>query len=438
MFYSAAFHYYTAIDCVSYSHVVKEKSEKSTNLNIYIVMMSFSKKYIVNMLRADKKFTRSIIVSVAVSVLLYYFLNIQHGQKTHLKTPEDVIANENYTCETHQVETEDGYLLTAHRIPNPSGPPVFLQHGLLSSSIDWLKNGRNRSLAFFLSDHGYDVWIGNSRGNTYSKNHKTLSPADRQFWNFSWHEMGIYDDAAYVSYITNMTGKKLFYIGYSMGTSSFSIMASEKTDVAKNVAAMVGLAPAVYMNHIDSPFAHFLATNLKKLQFIADLLGIDEFFKQHVVFDFFADTICNAPVMGKWICSIAISGFVGPEQLDHERLPIYFSKYPSGTSFKSFCHLLQLIEANEFQNFDYGQENNLKIYNNARPPKYSLSNIQVPIAIFISDTDPFINKKVLLILTLQLFYFTGIPKLEQNEHFPTHFFTFLHNIFQKSYVNLIK
>jgi len=62
--------------------------------------------------------------------------------------------------ESHELTTEDGYILTIHRIPGGrntlntsvservSGirPVVILQHSILASSDDWLLNGPQKSL----------------------------------------------------------------------------------------------------------------------------------------------------------------------------------------------------------------------------------------------------------------------------------------------------
>lgn len=51
-----------------------------------------------------------------------------------------------------------------HRIPHgingtsANRPAVYLQHGMMGSSADWLVNGPQQSLAYIMADAGYDVW----------------------------------------------------------------------------------------------------------------------------------------------------------------------------------------------------------------------------------------------------------------------------------------
>lgn len=99
-----------------------------------------------------------------------------------------------YPLETHTVTTKDGYILTVHRIPHGKAghensrfkkrPPVLLQHGLMSCSIDWVLRA-NISLGLMLADAGWDVWLGNNRGTTLSKKHTKLNPdKDKEFWDY--------------------------------------------------------------------------------------------------------------------------------------------------------------------------------------------------------------------------------------------------------------
>jgi lysosomal acid lipase/cholesteryl ester hydrolase len=46
---------------------------------------------------------------------------------------------------------------------------------------------------FILADAGYDVWLGNNRGNTYSMTNLYYTPDEDDFWNFSWDQMASSD-----------------------------------------------------------------------------------------------------------------------------------------------------------------------------------------------------------------------------------------------------
>lgn len=163
-----------------------------------------------------------------------------------------------------------------HRIPgSPQSPPAqgkrvaFLMHGLLDSSGTWVVMGPNNGFAYMLADLGYDVWMGNARGNRYSRAHISYNPDGwrrRNFWSFSWHEIGIYDLPAMIDYVLEQTGQeRLQYIGHSQGTTSFFVMAAEKPEYNDKIITMQALAPVAFMSNLRSPFVRAMVLFLNTL-----------------------------------------------------------------------------------------------------------------------------------------------------------------------------
>lgn len=133
-----------------------------------------------------------------------------------------------YDWEAHKVVTDDDYVLTTFHILGKRGEArtatskgsVLCQHGAYMDGTSWLAGFTGTPFHLKLVDEGYDVWIGNNRGTEYSQGHQNLSAInDDSYWDFSWAEMGLYDDTANISTIKKESAvEKVFYLGYSQGT----------------------------------------------------------------------------------------------------------------------------------------------------------------------------------------------------------------------------
>jgi hypothetical protein len=56
----------------------------------------------------------------------------------------------------------------------------LLQHGYSSCAGTFLYGPPDKSLAYVLSTAGYDVWLGNVRGNRYSRHHEVYDPGKEE------------------------------------------------------------------------------------------------------------------------------------------------------------------------------------------------------------------------------------------------------------------
>jgi pimeloyl-ACP methyl ester carboxylesterase len=69
-----------------------------------------------------------------------------------------------------------------------------------------------------------------------------------------------------------------------------------------------------------------------------------------------------------------------------ERLPVIMAHFPSGSSTKNLLHYQQFLKKEEFNNFDYGK-NNQAVYGQKTPPIYNLSKITVPVHLYVGKYD---------------------------------------------------
>ncbi|XP_069194758.1 lipase 3 [Procambarus clarkii] len=321
-------------------------------------------------------------------------VNSEHWGE-NLTTPE-LIEAFGYPVEIHHVTTEDGYILELHRIPyglsGPSSdrPPVYLQHGLVSSSADWIMNSADEALGYILADAGYDVWLGNVRGNTYSRFHVELSPDDDlEFWSFSWNEMGIYDIPASIDYVLEATGTtSLNYVGFSMGTTVFMVMLSERPEYNDKVKVAALMAPIAYLGDAKGALAE-LAPISHDLDLIFSLLGVGEFLPHSDLMEYFGNTYCDTESDTADVCYNFLFLICGPDpaELNKEWLPSLISHTPAGTSVHTVNHYAQLILSGNFSKYDYGLIGNLNHYGQQEPPLYDLTHITAPVGLFWSDND---------------------------------------------------
>ena len=75
-------------------------------------------------------------------------------------------------------------------------PAMMLQHGLMDSSYSWTSHTSMEAVPFQAARAGYDVWLGNNRGNEYADKHvNNIDPItdDKEFHNYSFQELGDHD-----------------------------------------------------------------------------------------------------------------------------------------------------------------------------------------------------------------------------------------------------
>ncbi|XP_018331829.1 lipase member J isoform X2 [Agrilus planipennis] len=306
---------------------------------------------------------------------------------------ELLITSNGYPLEVYEPITRDGYILKLFRIPQkkPKRGTVYLSHPLNGMSNLWVDK-KNHSLAFMLSNAGYDVWMGNYRGNYHSERHETLTVYDREFWKFSFHEMALYDLPTMLEFIREHTeGDRVYYIGHSLGTTTAFIYSSLLPEHAEDfVKVFVCMSPVAFLRHV--PYIMRVVARYTNL-FLewGESLGITNMIWWNGFLHNLAKGFCLGPEPHIELCLfflvVAIGNGPDFEELNPIWIPHTFTQNFAGFSFRSVAHYGQIAGSERFQFFDHGAEKNLNFYGSQRPPLYPLDKMTVPIYLVYGSRD---------------------------------------------------
>lgn len=314
---------------------------------------------------------------------------------------EDICAVHGYSSTEHLVATPDGYMLGIHRIV-PEEPPrgvVYLHHGLLMNSEIWVAApSPEYSIAFQLVDAGYEVWLGNNRGNKYSRKHLNKNPNSREFWNFCIDEFALYDIPTAVDYILDVCKvDSLVYIGFSQGSAqgfaALSVHPQLNTKISLFIALGPTLAPPSFGPRILQTLINASPSFLYHLFGHRVILRSTVFWQNIMLPELFVRMIdMSNLVLFKWR-SADISWA--------QKMTGYMHLY-SYTSVKCVVHWFQIIARRKgihmFDDTGFGPFGRSAAGSNAKfyqVPHYPIRNITCPIELVYGTIDNLVNVKYL-------------------------------------------
>merc|ERR1719486_682376 len=171
-----------------------------------------------------------------------------------------------YQCECHNITAPDGFVMQAARIlPQKTRvvrQPVFLMHGFLTTGIDWVAQPKTSdSLPYMLSDAGFDVWLGNNRGNIFSVHNDIMDINSVEFWDaIDFDNMAKLDVPAILQYVRKATGaSKVHWVGHSQGGAQLIQALALDPSLKDQLSTIALLAPALNVAHMNVPLLNGLA-----------------------------------------------------------------------------------------------------------------------------------------------------------------------------------
>lgn len=208
--------------------------------------------------------------------------------------------------------------------------------------MEYVFNDPEVAPAFVLARAGYDVWLGNNRGNRWSEGHKTLSKEQKEYWDFSWEEMGTKDTPKVIDFILQRTGhSQLSYVGHSEGTTQIMAGGSLMPDFYnKKIKIAVLLAPPASLKNCSVTMFEMMSKNPNRqiIENVIETFHIYDILPWNYVQSGVSQAFCDL-FNGK-LCDIALEQVLDADpSIDNmDRVDVYTSFLPAGASYKNILH----------------------------------------------------------------------------------------------------
>ncbi|KAF9230727.1 Alpha/Beta hydrolase protein [Melanogaster broomeanus] len=305
-----------------------------------------------------------------------------------------------YAYEEHVVMTKDGYVLTLHRVPERKGqqrtctastnkPVVYLHHGLLMNSEVWVcLTDEDRCLPFVLAEQGFDVWLGNNRGNNFW---------DYSLDDFAWRD--IPDSIEYVLARTHVCS--LSYVGFSQGTAQAFAALSIHPQLNEKVNVFIGLAPAMSPGW---PGRLSAVAPLLISCFVPRPTSMYLFFGRRAILSSTPtwQTIFYPPIFTQLIDTALrfLFSWDGHNIAYTQKTAAYAHLY-SYTSVKAVVHWFQIMRESVFQMYDDDVSATATLRSPhagrfGRPTRFPTRNIETPILLLYGDDDSLVDIDAML------------------------------------------
>ena len=336
--------------------------------------------------------------------------DIDKGQCDVSEFTKYIPDNGKYVVETHIVTTDDGYILQLYRI-KLSGEyqqklpdnykanlkkPVLIQHGIFSDSTSMNKN-HDTNFAYYLIDKGFDCWFGNNRGSKFSVSPVNAHISSKDFYEYSFTEMGIIDQPAFYREILAQypqeNDKQIIYFGHSNGSTQMFIALTDpltKEFMRKHTERFFALSPIAFMTQVTNIALEWASDLEKIIDFFTNTLDVWQIGSiscdySNLGWDAFSEYMCKNY---NFLCA-------------HHDLNINFKKNSkrlgydlsySGISIKHAVHFSQLINGDSnhnpiFRNFDYGKDINNQNYDQDEPLSWLFDDFNTPLNLIVGQID---------------------------------------------------